>query len=127
MEQKSYCGQFILKMPRLCFNFVHRINSQTKYLRIGHSREKASIESLRHFCQVDYTSAFVLSAEMVHDGKKWWQLPNITNYPVKIQRKYSFWSMKYFRGRGLGLVLLESLAKVARSQGILTFESERPD
>ena len=108
----------------VCFNFVHRINSQTKYLRIGHSREKASIESLRHFCQVDYTSAFVLSAEMVHDGKEMVAIAKHYKLPGKNSAEIFILVDEIFQGRGLGLVLLESLAKVARSQGILTFESD---
>ena len=53
-----------------CVSFIHSINGQTKFLRFGHPKEAPSIESLRNFCKVDYASAFVMAAEVVHDGKE---------------------------------------------------------
>ena len=107
-----------------CLNFIHRISDQTKYLRFGHSKEAAGIDSARHFCDVDYASAFVLAAEAVHDSKEIVAIARYLKLPGKNSAEIFMLVDEIYQGRGLGIVLLENLAKVARSRGISTFESD---
>ena len=107
-----------------CLNFIHRINDQTKFLRFGHSKEPASIDSARHFCNVDYTSSFVLAAEAVHDGKGMVAIAKYLKLPGKNSAEIFILVDEIYQGKGLGIILLENLAKVARNQGISTFESD---
>ena len=107
-----------------CLDFIHRIRGQAKYLRFGHSKETADIDSARHFCNVDYTSAFALVAEVVHDSKEMVAIARYLKLPGKNSAEIFILADEEYQGKGLGIVLLENLAKVARSRGISTFESD---
>jgi acetyltransferase len=109
-----------------CVSFIHSINGQTKFLRFGHPKEAPTIESLRNFCKVDYTSAFVASAEVVHDGREMVAIAHYYKLPGKNSAELFILIDEKYQAKGLGLVLMENLFKVARSQGISTFETDIP-
>ena len=109
-----------------CVSFIHSINSQTKFLRFGHPKEAPSIESLRNFCKVDYASAFVMAAEVVHDGKEMLAIARYYKLPDKNSAELFILVDETYQGKGLGLVILENLFRVAHSQGISAFETDIP-
>ena len=61
---------------------------------------------------------------MVHDGKEIVAIARHYKLPGKNSAEIFILVDELFQGKGLGLVLLENLAKIARSQGISTFESD---
>ena len=109
-----------------CLNLIHRINGQVRFLRFGHPKEAATIENLRRFCTVDYTSAFVLAAEVVHDGKEMVAVARYYKLPDKNSAELFVLVDETYQNKGLGFVIMETLFRVARSQGISTFETDVP-
>jgi acetyltransferase len=109
-----------------CVSFIHSINSQSKFLRLGHPKEAPTIESLRNFCKVDYASAFVVAAEVVHDGKEMVAIARYYKLPGKNSAELFMLVDEKYQEKGLGLILLEDLGRVARGQGISTFETDVP-
>ena len=107
-----------------CLHFIHQISRQTRFLRFGLSKEAAGIDSARYFCNVDYASAFAMVAEAVHDRKEIVAIAKYYKLPGKNSAEVFILVDEVFQGKGLGIVLLENLAKVARSQGISSFESD---
>ena len=107
-----------------CVSFIHSINSQSKFLRLGHPKEAPTIESLRNFCKVDYASAFVVAAEVVHDGKEMVAIARYYKLPGKNSAELFMLVDEKYQEKGLGLILLEDLGRVARGQGISTFETD---
>jgi acetate---CoA ligase (ADP-forming) len=109
-----------------CLNFIHSIDGQSKFLRLGHPKEAATIENLRRFCTADNTTAFALAAEIVHDGKEMVAIARYYKLPGKNSAELFILINEAYQSRGLGLVLMENLFKVARSQSISTFETDVP-
>jgi len=108
-----------------CLNFIQQINDQTKFLRFGLSKEATGIESARYFCNVDYASTFALVAEVLKDGCR--NMVAVARYyklPGKNSAEIFILVNELYQGKGLGVALLENLAKVARSQNISTFETD---
>ena len=108
-----------------CVAFIHSLAGQTKFLRFGHPKEAPTLESLRNFCKVDYTSAFAVTAEVVHDGREIVAIARYFKLPGKNSAEL-FLLVDETHQSGLGLVLLENLFKVARSQGFSAFETDIP-
>ena len=52
-------------------------------MRFGHPKEAPTLESLRNFCKVDYTSAFAVTAEVVHDGREMTAIARYFKLPGK--------------------------------------------
>ncbi len=106
-------------------NFIQRLNSRTKYLRLLHLPQKMELNDAVRFCAVDYINTFACVAEVRVDNKmqvvatgRYYRLPRRTSAEVAIAIQDNY------QGKGLGTKLMEYLANVARDNDITTFESE---
>jgi len=109
-----------------CVAFIHSLAGQAKYLRFGHPKEAPTLESLRNFCKVDYATAFAVTAEVVHDGREMTAIARYYKLPGKNSAELFLLVDEKYQAKGLGLVLLENLFKVARAQGFSSFETDIP-
>ena len=104
--------------------FLSGISPRTKYLRF-HSLPKLTMEDAVRFCTVDYTNTFAFVAEVHGDNRQ--DIVAIGRYirlPKKSSAEIAFLIDDAHRGKGIGTRLMESLANVARENGIDTFEAE---
>jgi acetyl coenzyme A synthetase (ADP forming)-like protein len=104
--------------------FLSGISPRTKYLRF-HSLPKLTMEDAVRFCTVDYTNTFAFVAEVQGDNRQ--DIVAIGRYirlPKKSSAEVAFLIDDSFQGKGIGTKLMESLANVARENGINTFEAE---
>jgi len=100
------------------------ISPRTKYLRF-HSLPKLTMEDAVRFCTVDYTNTFAFVAEVQADNRQ--DIVAIGRYirlPKKSSAEVAFLIGDAHQGKGIGTKLMESLANVARENGINTFEAE---
>ena len=72
-------------------------------------KKRPVLKALRNFCKVDYTSAFVLAAEVVHDGKEMVAIARYYKLPGKNSAELFILVDEAYQARGLGIVLLENL------------------
>jgi acetyl coenzyme A synthetase (ADP forming)-like protein len=104
--------------------FLSGISPRTKYLRF-HSLPKLTMEDAVRFCTVDYTNTFAFVAEVQGDNRQ--DIIAIGRYirlPKKSTAEVAFLIDDAHQGKGIGTKLMESLANVARENGIDTFEAE---
>ena len=103
---------------------LSRISPRTKYLRF-HALPKLTIEDAVRFCTVDYANTFAFVAEVQGDNRE--DIIAIGRYirlPKKNSAEVAFLIDDAHQGKGIGTKLMESLANVARENGINTFEAE---
>ncbi len=106
-------------------SFVNRLSDRTKYLRFHYVPKNFTEEDAIRYCTVDYCNTFAFVAELLQKQRKdiiavgrYYRLANQRSAEV------SFAIEDAYQGIGLGTVLLEWLANVARDKGITTFEAE---
>ena len=75
---------------------------------------------------MDYLTAFAVTAEVVHDGREMMAIARYYKLPGKNSAELFLLVDEKYQAKGLGLVLLENLFKVARSQGFSAFETDIP-
>ena len=105
--------------------FVSRLSLRTEYLRFHGVGRKWSIDDALRFCTVDYKDTFALVAEAFVEGR--WDIVAIGRYyrlPRRQSANVALVVADSYQGRGIGTRLLESLCKIARDNGIVTFEAD---
>ncbi|MDO8635346.1 MAG: GNAT family N-acetyltransferase [Dehalococcoidia bacterium] len=105
--------------------FLSRLSTHTKYLRFHHVLKQMVLEDAVRFCMVDYTNTFALVAEVMKEQRK--EIVAIGRYyrlPNKRSAEVAFAIEDAYQGKGIGTKLMESLANIARDNGITTFEAD---
>ncbi|MFC1912033.1 GNAT family N-acetyltransferase, partial [Chloroflexota bacterium] len=110
----------------LWLTFFRRLSQQhTRYLRLHHMTEKVDPEDALRFCTVDYNNTFAFVAEVFKkDGKDIVAIGRYYRLPSKHSAIVTLAVEDTYRGKGIGTHLIEWLAKVARDNGITTFEAD---
>jgi len=106
-------------------DFVSRLSPHTKYLRFHHVPKRMGLEDARRSCTVDYHDTFAFVAEVLRGTRR--DIVGIGRYvrlPDRHTAEISLAVEDSYQRRGIGTGLIEQLAKVARDNGISTFEAD---
>jgi len=105
--------------------FISRLSPNNKYLHFQHTAKEMNLDDAVRFCTIDYRDTFAFVADVLrgqnHDivaAGKYYRLPD--NHSAEVV----FVVEDSYQGRGLGTAILEQLARVAREEGIDTFEAD---
>lgn len=105
--------------------FVNGLTPRSLYLRFHYARGMMGPEEAVRFCTVDYQNTFAFVAELPRGQER--DIIAIGRYvrlPDKRSAEVAFVVGEAHQGRGIGTRLLEWLVKVARRNGITSFEAE---
>lgn len=105
--------------------FIARISSHTKYLRFHHMQNEMELDDATRFCTVDYKNTFALIAEVLRNSD--WEIVAIGRYyrlPNKRTAEIALVIEDVYQGKGIGTALIETLATIARENGINAFEAD---
>ena len=102
-------------------DFHSRLSPESIYFRFFSPRPTVSPRDLAYFTQVDYERRFALVAEL---GGHVIAIGRFDRRPGSDEAEVAFVVEDAHQGRGLGSLLLEHLAAVARSKGIHVFVAE---
>ncbi|MGE3539480.1 MAG: GNAT family N-acetyltransferase [Candidatus Tectimicrobiota bacterium] len=112
---------------RLLDLFAH-LSSRSVYLRFFQSKQRLSEEELRYFTELDFVHNAALVATHQEEGNE--HILGIGHYygiqdngRPTTRAEIAFEVADAHQGRGIGTLLLEHLAVLARAQGIETFEA----
>jgi acetyl coenzyme A synthetase (ADP forming)-like protein len=106
-------------------DFIHRLSTRSKYLRFHHVPKEMVMDDAVRFCTVDYSNAIAFVAEVLKGERR--EIVAIGRYfrlPDKRVAEVAFVVEDAYHGKGMGTRLVESLADVARRNGITTFEAD---
>jgi acetyl coenzyme A synthetase (ADP forming)-like protein len=114
--------------PRLV-DFLGRMGPESVYFRFFRSKKRLSDEELEKFTQLDFTSNVALAAtlragqgeEIIGVGR-YAELPAEKGAPSRAELAFAV--ADAHQGRGIGTLLLEHLAPIARANGITRFEAD---
>ncbi len=102
-----------------------RLSPHTIYLRFHHMLKNITVEQVRRFSIVDYENSFAIVGTMGEDIEeriiavgRFHRLPKGSSAEVALVVEDSY------QGRGIGTLLLEHIAVIARDKGISMFEAE---
>ena len=102
------------------------LSPQARYLRFHAAKKSLSVDELREFTELDFPSRAALVATLSHDGDE--RIIGVARYAVAPEAperaELGFAVLDEHQGRGIGTVLLEHLATVARANGITEFEAD---
>src|SRR5262245_11124970 len=106
-----------------------RLSSRSVYFRFFQTKQRLTEEELRYFTELDFTRAVALVATLREGGAE--HIIGVGRYfrsdedgqPSR-RAEVAFTVADAHQGRGIGTLLLEHLAAIARTQGIDTFEAE---
>lgn len=105
--------------------FVNKLGIHTRYLRFHHVPREMRPEDATYFCTVDYTNTFALVAEVLQRQNtaiiavgRYYRLPD------KRSAEVAFVVEDAYQGMGIGTYLIKLLAKIARDNGIISFEAD---
>lgn len=102
-----------------------RLSQHTLYLRFHHVLSHMSREEAKRFCSVDYEKDFALVGTLgEEEEEKIIALGHFYRFPSGDRAEAAFVVEDAYQGRGIGTLLLERLAQVAREMGINAFEAE---
>ena len=105
--------------------FFYRLSRHTVYLRFHHVLAHLSQEEARRFCTVDYDDTFALVGIVRQDREE--RIVAVGRYarlPKRDTAEVAFVVEDSYQGRGIGTLLLERLAAIAREKGIRLFDNE---
>src|SRR5512136_2488197 len=120
-------GSTVLLRPIGCddterwLDFLHRLSTRTKYLRFHHVPKEMVMDDAVRFCTVDYSNAIAFVAEVLKGERR--EIIAIGRYfrlPNRRVAEVAFVVDDAYHGKGIGTRLVESLADVARRNGITT-------
>src|SRR5437870_10168511 len=114
--------------PRLLALFEH-LSSRSVYFRFFQTKQRLTDEELRYFTDLDFTRNVALVATLREGGEE--HIIGVGRYfrsdedgqPSR-RAEVAFTVADAHQGRGVGTLLLEHLAAIARMQGIDTFEAD---
>jgi acetyl coenzyme A synthetase (ADP forming)-like protein len=105
--------------------FFYRMSPHTIYLRFHHVLTNLPKEEARRFCTVDYDNTFALVATLGEEAEekiiavgRYARLPKVDAAELALVVEDAY------QGRGIGTLLLEQVATIAREKGIRRFEAE---
>jgi acetate---CoA ligase (ADP-forming) len=102
------------------------LSARSMYLRFFNTKKALSDEQLEAFTQPDFDHHVVLVGALIERGQE--QVVALGHYIRDDSRgdsaEVAFAVADAYQGRGLGTLLLEHLAKLARDAGIRTFEAD---
>ena len=106
-------------------DMVGRLSPDTRFLRFHHYKPGLTEREIDYFCDVDQENHIALVAEMTRRGRdeivgagRFYRLARGDRAEV------SFVVEDAEQGRGIGTVLLRSLAELARDKGVTTLVAE---
>ena len=105
----------------------HRLSDETIYLRFFGPLPNLSPVMLARFVNVDYQNRMALVAELgdqLIGVARYDRLPSPSGQPGDTEAEVAFLIDDAHQGRGIGTVLLEHLAAIARDGGIFRFVAE---
>lgn len=101
-----------------------RVSTQTVYHRFFAAKRHFSVEEEHHFLDIDYVSQVALIAETVEHGHR--SLIGSCRYIVTDpgRAEVSFMVIDEYQGLGIGGLLFDHLARIARQAGLKEFVAE---
>jgi acetyl coenzyme A synthetase (ADP forming)-like protein len=110
---------------RLLAHF-HALSPRSRYLRFLATKKSLSDKELREFTELDFPRRAALVATLRQAGDE--RIIGVARYAVAPdapgRAEVGFAVLDEYQGRGIGTVLLEHLATLARRNGITEFEAE---
>src|SRR5262245_61276552 len=108
--------------------FFERLSIRSVYFRFFQTKQRLTDEELRYFTELDFTRDVALVATLL-EGQEG-DLIGVGRYfrihadgQPTTHAEVAFTVADAYQGRGMGTLLLEHLAAIARRQGINTFEA----
>ena len=105
--------------------FFYRMNPHTVYLRFHHALTNLPKEEVRRLCTVDYDSTFALVATLGEETEE--RIIAVGRYsrlPKGDAAELALVVEDAYQRKGIGTLLLEQIAIIAREKGIRRFEAE---
>jgi acetyl coenzyme A synthetase (ADP forming)-like protein len=104
--------------------FFNALSPQTVYFRFHRVLRQVSNEEAQRFCCVDYNDSFAMVAT-IGEGpeEKIIAIGRYTRTPNRDSAEAAFVVTDKYHGKGIGTLLLEQIAKVARDKGIRLFDA----
>jgi RimJ/RimL family protein N-acetyltransferase len=105
--------------------FVNKLSFDTRYLRFHYVPKEMSMEDAVRFCTVDYSNTFAFVAEVTKGKRR--EIVAIGRYyrlPDKHSAEIGIVIGDAYQGKGLGTNLIKWLVRVARANGITSFEAD---
>ncbi|HXQ21792.1 MAG TPA: GNAT family N-acetyltransferase [Candidatus Acidoferrales bacterium] len=107
-----------------------RLSAQSVYFRFFRSKKRLTDDELQHFTEVDFVRNVGLVATLRHGDEE--RIIGVGRYAmagddhgaVPLRAEVAFAVADDFQGRGVGTLLLEHLAPIARANGITEFEAD---
>lgn len=106
----------------------HQLSERSIYFRFFGAKRRLTEEELRRFTEPDFRSHVALVATRRVDGVE--QIIGVGRFMAREdiacpqRAEVAFAVIDAFQGRGIGTLLLEHLAKIAQSLGIIEFEAD---
>ena len=106
--------------------FISKLGPHTQYLRFHHHVTRAfTLDDAIRFCSVDYQNTFAFVAEVLREQReeivavgRYYRLPKKDHADIALAIEDSY------QGKGIAPHLMQWLVKVARDNGITTFEAD---
>jgi GNAT superfamily N-acetyltransferase len=102
------------------------LSEESRYFRFFGLKRKLSDADLDHFTRLDFVNHVGLAAVVVDSGEE--RFIGVGRYIVREAERHraevAFAVLDDYQGRGVGTLLLEHLAAIAREQGISEFAAE---
>ena len=106
-------------------SLMHRVTSDTLFLRYHYVKNNISEEEVDAYCSIDYCSTYILVAEKNCVDRV--EIIGLAQYDVlrdKTMAEVSFMVDDREQGKGIATHMLNDLAKLAKEQGIRIFIGE---
>lgn len=106
-------------------DFVSRLGPHTKYLRFHHVTKEMGVEDALHFCTLDYKNTFAIAVWILRESRR--VIVAIGRYyrlPGQQTAEFALVVDDAYQGKGIGTVIMKCLVRVARDNGITTFEAD---